>query len=180
LPFDDDRFDAFEEHGELSGTDEGDGFAITGECNGNSEPTGFETLVPKGVAITIPIKDFESVGNAIDKNEKSAVERILFETVFDNGGETIEGFSHIDGTRRNINGSVGAVQHGTLSSCRMMPHNVSEDVSTGKRRVKPFFVTSSILPVGTIEGGSTWIGKNVKDDLLDDGVGTMVGAVGSL
>ena len=109
LPFDDDRFDAFEDHGELSGTDEGDRFAIAGESHRNSETTGFETLVPKDVAITFPVEDFEPVSNAIDENEKGAVERILFETVFDNSSKTVERFPHIDGTGRNIDGSMGAV-----------------------------------------------------------------------
>jgi len=109
LPFDDDRFDAFEEHGKLGGTDECGRFAIAGEGSGKSKATGFETLVPKGVAVAIPVKDFEPVGSAIDENEKGSVERILFETVFDNGGQTVEGFSHIDGSGCNINGVLVAV-----------------------------------------------------------------------
>ena len=76
LPFDNDRLDAFEDHGELGGTDEGDGFAVAGECHGNSEATGFKTLVPKGVAITIPVENLEPVSRAIDENEKGSVKRM--------------------------------------------------------------------------------------------------------
>ena len=151
LPFDNDRFDAFEDHRELGGTDECGRFAVAGEGSGKSKATGFETLVPKGVAITIPVKDFEPVGGAIDENEKCAVERILLETVFDDGGETVEGFSHVDGTCRNVNGMGESVQHGSLSSCRTMVHKVSNGISTGKRKIKPFFVTSSILEDNVVE-----------------------------
>jgi len=49
LLFDDDWFDAFEDHGKLGGTDECDGFAVAGKRHWNSEATGFETLVPKDV-----------------------------------------------------------------------------------------------------------------------------------
>jgi len=108
LLFDDDRFDAFEEHGKLGGTDEHGRFAVAGEDSGKPEATGFEPLVPKGVTVTFPGKDFEPVGGAIDENEKSTVEWILFETVFDNGGQTVEGFPHIDGSGCNVNGLLKA------------------------------------------------------------------------
>ena len=104
LPFDNDRFDTFEDHGKLGGTDEGGRFTVVGERGGKPKATGFETLVPKGVAVAIPVKDFEPVGGAIDENKKSAVERILLETVFDDGGQTVERFAHIDGSGRNVNG----------------------------------------------------------------------------
>ena len=71
----------------MGGTDEGDGFACTGESHRNTEPTGFETLVPKDMAVACPIEDFEPVGKAVDENEKGAVERILVEAVFNNGSE---------------------------------------------------------------------------------------------
>ena len=61
MPFDDDRFDAFEEHGELSGTDEGDRVAFAGESHGNAEATGFETLVPQDITVAFPVEDFEPV-----------------------------------------------------------------------------------------------------------------------
>ena len=175
LPFDNDRFDAFEEHGKLGGTDEGDGFAFAGESHGNSEATGFETFVPKGVTVTIPVKNLESVGRTIDENEKGSVEWILLETVFDNGGQTVERFPHVDGSRRNVNGAMSAVQHGMVSSCRMIPQRASEGVSRGKRRIKPFFVTSSILSLGTVEGDSTWMGKKASGDGRDGGEGTREG-----
>ena len=167
LFFDNDWFDAFEDHGKLGGTDESNGLAFARECHRNSEASGFEPLVPEGVTVTIPVKDFEPVGGTIDENEKSAVERILLEAVFNDGGQTVERFAHVDGSGRNVNGSMNAVQHGTLSSCRMIPHNASVGVSRGKRRIKPFFVTSSILSSGTVEGDSTWIGKKADSDLRD-------------
>jgi len=77
---------------------------IGGIGEGKPKAPPFETLVPKGVAITIPVKDFESVGGAIDENEKGPVERILLETVFDDGGQTVERFTRIDGSGRNVNG----------------------------------------------------------------------------
>ena len=64
------------------------------KSHGNAEATGFQTLVPQNVAVVFPVEDFEPVGNAVDENEKGAVERILVETVFDNGSETVEGFPH--------------------------------------------------------------------------------------
>ena len=155
LLFDDDRLDAFEEHGKLGGTDKSDGLAGAGKCHGEPEATGFEPLVPKGVTITIPVENLESVGSTIDENEKSSVEWILVKTVFDDGGKPVERFSHVDGSGRNINGTMGAVQHGTFSSCRMMPHKASGEVSMGKRKIKPFFVTNSILSDDTVEGEST-------------------------
>jgi hypothetical protein len=109
LPFDDDRFNALKDHGKLSGTDESDGFAIAGKCHWNSETTGFEPLVPKGITITIPVQNFESVGRAIDENEKGSIERILFEAVFDNGNETVERFPHVYGSGRDVNGLLEAV-----------------------------------------------------------------------
>jgi len=51
----------------------------------------------------------------------------------------------------------------------MIPHKESADISTGKRRIKPFFVTSSILPVSVDEDASTWIGKKADSDLQDEG-----------
>jgi hypothetical protein len=109
LLFDDDWLDAFKDHGKLGGTDESNGFAVAGKCHGNSEATGFESFVPKGVTVVVPVENFEPVGGAIDENEKGAVERILFETVFDNGGKTIERFPHVYGSGRNVNGAMSAV-----------------------------------------------------------------------
>jgi len=109
LPFDDNRFDTFKEHGKLGGTDECDGFAGAGENSGNPKATGFKPLVPKGVTIPIPVKNLEPVSGAIDKNEKSAVKRILLETIFDNRGKSIERLPHIDGSSRNVNGVLETV-----------------------------------------------------------------------
>ena len=104
MPFDDDRFDAFKNHRELSGTDEDDLFAIGSERQGNAKSTGFKSLVPKGIAVPIPIENLEAVGDTIDEYEECAVKGILVERVLDDGGKTVERFSHIDGSGRNVNG----------------------------------------------------------------------------
>jgi len=70
LPFDDDRFDAFEDHGKLGGTDEGDAFAVAGEGNGKSEASGFEPLVPKSVSVPVPVK---SAILELDKSSRSSL-----------------------------------------------------------------------------------------------------------
>jgi len=77
LPFDDDRFDAFKDHRKLSRTDEDDLFAIVSERHGNAKSSGFKSLVPKGVAVPIPVKNLKPVGSAIDEYEECAVERIF-------------------------------------------------------------------------------------------------------
>ena len=104
MPFDNDGFDAFKDHRELSGTDEDDLFAIGGERHGNAKSTGFKSLVPKSIAVPIPIENLESVGCAIDENEERTIEGILVERVLDDGSKTIERFSHIDGSGCNVNG----------------------------------------------------------------------------
>jgi len=104
LPFDDDRFDTFKNHRKLSGTDEDDLFAIGSERYGNTKSTGFKSFVPKSVAVSIPIENLEPIGSAIDEYEERAVEGILVERVLDDSGKTVERFSHIDGSGRNVNG----------------------------------------------------------------------------
>jgi histidyl-tRNA synthetase len=52
----------------------------------------------ESVAIPIPIENLEPVGDTIDENKNRAVERIPVERILDDGGKTIERFSHIDGT----------------------------------------------------------------------------------
>ena len=73
LPFDDDRFDAFEDHGKLGGTDENDACAAAGEGNGESKTTGFEPLIPQSVSVTVPVKDFEPVGRTIDEGPSERI-----------------------------------------------------------------------------------------------------------
>ena len=152
MPFDDDRFDAFEDHGELGGTDENDHLTGLRECDGKAKTSGFEAFVPKSVAVTVPVEDFEPVSRTIDEDEEGPVERVLLETVFDDGGESVERFSHVDGTCRNVNGAGKAVQHDETSSCRTISHRILDGISTGKRSVNPFFVTSSIVRDGD-DGG---------------------------
>ena len=77
---------------------------IGGERHGNAKSTGFKSLVPKSVAVPIPIENLETVGDTIDENKERAVEWILVERVLDDGSKTIERFSHIDGSSRNVNG----------------------------------------------------------------------------
>ena len=50
MSLDGERFDSFEEHGKLCGTDHDDRLAVAGECHLKPESTGFKTLVPQGVA----------------------------------------------------------------------------------------------------------------------------------
>ena len=153
--FDDDGFDPFEDHGKLRGADEGDRLSVSDERNGNPEATRFQAFVPLDIAVLVPIKDFESVGRLVDEDEERAVERILLKAVFDDGGESVERLSHVDGSCRDVNRPWETVQHEPTSSWRIRAANVSDGVSTGNRSVKPFFVTSSILASVDVESSSS-------------------------
>ena len=72
---------------------------------------GFGTQIHQNVTD----KEWESWNAYIDEDEKGPVERILFETVFDEGGEPFEGLPHIDMACRNVNGEGKAVQHGAVT-----------------------------------------------------------------
>jgi len=76
----------------------------------------FELLVPEGVTVTVPVKNFESVSTTIDENKKGSVKRIFLKRIFDQGGETIERFSHIDQRGGHVNWTGKAVKHQVASS----------------------------------------------------------------
>jgi len=90
LPLDGECFDPFEEHGKLRGTDQNDRITVAGECHRKPKSTCLKPLVPQSVTVAVPIKDFESVSTPIDEDEKGTVKWILFETIFDDGGKTVE------------------------------------------------------------------------------------------
>jgi hypothetical protein len=70
-----------------------DGFVgVIGRC---FETFGFEAFEPKTEAVALPVEDFHSIPVAIQKDEKHRVEHSDFDIQFDQGSETVNGFSKI-------------------------------------------------------------------------------------
>ena len=73
----------------------------------------FESSIPDGKSITIPIQDFHLVPSAVDEQEQLTGQRIHFKNGGDKSAKPIESFSHIRVTGCDEDACVGSeADHG--------------------------------------------------------------------
>ena len=82
------KIDSFEEHGELGARQCETCFAAEGQRETKS--SFFETFIPDGESVVVPVKDFEFVTFFVEKDEERRRERIAVQTGPDDSEQPVE------------------------------------------------------------------------------------------
>jgi hypothetical protein len=99
------QIDAFQEHGQISGTECMASVARL-RAGGQLEDPLLQSLVPQSQTIAIPVEDLEPFSGAIAENEQMTTEGIELQMLDNQSTQTIETATAIDGlsTEENAHG----------------------------------------------------------------------------
>lgn len=82
------KIDSFKQHGEL-GTGQRDA-CIAGHRECEMKGSFFETFIPDGESIVVPVKDFDFVPLFVEKDEEGRRERIVVEDASNDAEQPVE------------------------------------------------------------------------------------------
>jgi len=89
------KIDSFEEHGEL-GAGERDA-CVAGRRQCEMKGSFFDTFIPDGESVVVPVKDFDFVPTFIEEDEVGGREWIVVQYASNNAEQPVERFTNIDG-----------------------------------------------------------------------------------
>lgn len=92
------QIDPFEDHGQFRGADEHAILSRPGKAEGSL----LQTLLPKGQAVAVPIKDFEAIAAAVAKDKEMSRERIAAELIANNLRQAVKAAAHVRGRNTKI------------------------------------------------------------------------------
>src|SRR5277367_3594133 len=137
------QVDAVQDHLELSGGQLQGGFVRGGL--GKVVSPGLQTLTPQAKAMTAPVEDLETVSVFVSEDEQMPRKGIPLETIADQGVQTVEPQTHVDGSRTipEFDGGREA-QHETPPREATRERTKSRSQPCGTRTTVPVGRTSSM------------------------------------
>src|SRR5277367_1460324 len=137
------QVDAIKDHLELSGRQFQGGF-VRGRFGKVVTPS-LQTLTPQAESVAAPVENLESVGVLVSEDEEMTREGISFEAVADQGVQTVESQTHVDGSRTIPElDRRGEAQHGAPPRDWSRERTKARSQPGGRRTTVPVGRTSSM------------------------------------